>query len=152
VVHRGQIWINTKTNEPRFVCGTNEEWLWHTALDFSPRRTQQRYTGEPWKKDKIEHFEKRYTFTKTAIAPNGFWKSKATGMAVTILAIKDDGWRQIYVLYDLNKMALNDFYEYFEPCTRIETLVSLSRQRKAIRKTKKRIALSKGRYYYTEEE
>lgn len=155
MVFRGQIWIDRKKNPTRwehdtyiYVCGVNNDWVYYTFLHANnPYRNT---SNQPWKKSKVEHFESKYEFTKHAIAPKAYWKSRANGNVIQIVGIKDDGWSTCYIYYDLNKISLNDFFEFFEPCTKIEVMAALSREKSITKKEqrmKRRIAMTPGRYF-----
>jgi hypothetical protein len=163
MVHRGQIWFCKREDPFRgrdvsdqiqnvFVCGVHEDWVYYMPLiDTSVSYYYlRRDTDRGWLKSKKEHFEKRYTFSKHAIHAKAYWKKKATGQPVQILDVKDDGWSKVQVFYDLNKISLWDFWTYFEPCTRVETLLSLAREKsvtKKMEKIKKRIHMTPGRSF-----
>jgi hypothetical protein len=159
MVHRGQIWFCTVEDKRNslndmlinvFVCGVNDGWVYYTNLMDTSRGYYRYDKPRGWFKSKVEHFEKRYTFSKHAIHAKAYWKKKATGQPVQILDVKDDGWSNVQVFYDLNKISLSDFWTYFEPCTRVETLLSLAREKSVIKKMekmKKRIHMTPGRSF-----
>lgn len=145
MVHRGQIWHLPKNPDdapydkdvPVFVCGVHNDWVYYTFLNVIGWHRRYDVANQPWRKAKVEQFEKKYVFSKHAIFEKAYWKKRATGDVVQILGLKDDGWSKIYVYYDLNKISLFDFWEYFEPCTKEEVLLSLAREKSATKKMEK---------------
>lgn len=153
IVHRGQIWEND--NEPNrygvpsgitvFVCGVqDDEWVWYVHLLNEWNVDGDRPT---WRKARMGDFVKKFKFTNMVIAKRSYWKKKATGDIIQIIGIKDDGWKQIRIYYDLNKIDIHYFFHFFMPASKEETLSAIARDLntpKNMKKMKRRLEMIKG--------
>jgi len=132
-------WVDTV-----FVCGVEDSWVWYThIIDFNNLGSHRK----AWDKARVDEFEKRYQFTHHAAAPKSYWRKKATGELTQIIALKDDGWKDIFVYYDLNKIDIHYFFSYFKPASKEDVLAAIAREKQVKRSTKKlkrRIAAVKG--------
>lgn len=153
MVHRGQIWEFKDTGRfPRnyrvFVCGAegniDGDWVWYLhLLDHCNIDGERRH----WNKARVSDFEKKYTFTNHAVASRGYWKKKATGDIIQVIGVRDDGWKNVQVFYDLNKIDIHYFLEFFEPASKEETFAAIAREKhisKNMKKMKRRITMEKG--------
>jgi hypothetical protein len=147
---RGEIW-ETKDPEDEyalqhvFICGVQNEWVWYTHISFRNRH----YIGfaDAWLKARIVEFERKYIFSKHVITTRAYWKKKATGELTQVVGIKDNGWNAIHIYYDLNKIDLHHFIEYFEPATKEEVLRAIAAEAsfpKNEETIKRRIGMEKG--------
>ena len=152
---RGEIWEHSEDHgvgqpwqynfvDTVFICGVEDGWVWYThILEFenlgSPRKA--------WDKTRVAEFERRYKFTHHAAAPKSYWRKQATNELTQIIGLKDDGWKHIFVYYDLNKIDIHYFLSYFKPASKEEVLAAIAREKQVKRSTKKlkrRIAAVKG--------
>ncbi len=149
-VFRGQIWFDSKNDRYLFVCGVSDDnWVYYTYID-------KIYYGNkdlPWTKAKIENFTKHFSFTHTAISPKGYWKAKATKVIVQIIAVKDNGINKVYVIAEFDQFPIYDFYRYFEPCSKVEYLLAIAREKQENKyinekqdRIKRKIKMLPGRY------
>lgn len=147
---RGEIWESQDNEDKKyfvFVCGVQEPWIWYTHIKDRWRLSDD---SPAWIRGRIEPFEKKFRFTKHVIASKAYWKKKATGDLVQIVGVKDDGWKKIYVFYDLNKIDIHNFFEYFEPANKTEVLQSVAKEKsitKNEKRMKRRIAMKQGKIW-----
>ncbi len=159
MVHQGQIWQNV--DEPRdlgtlaqyytpriitvFVCGVqDDEWVWYVHLLDGWNIDG---TRPMWRKARVAEFERKFKFSNRVIAKRSFWKKKATGDLIQVIGLKDDGWKNIHVYYDLNKIDIHYFFHYFMPASKEETLAAIAREvktPKSMKKMKRRLEMVKG--------
>ena len=136
MLYRGQLWTKTRKSsiltdpfsDIFIVTGTGEDWVWYMGLSsptnmfYSSRGRESRFlTKSNWSKARPEHFEKNFEFSHSAIARGVYWKKRATGEFVEIAAVRDNGYSDMTVFFDLDAAPLRQFYEYFAPCTREES-------------------------------
>jgi len=138
MVHRGQLY-ETKDHEERyrtkvFVCGVADSMIWYVHLLSEWNLNAERPV---WQKARISEFERKFNFTNNVIAKRAYWKKKATGDLIQITGIKDDGWKHVHIYYELNKIDIHYFLEYFMPANKQETLDAISRSLHMTKNTKK---------------
>lgn len=153
IVHRGQVWAfrngDSYTNGQRvFVCGVEETdgdtWVWYVHL-----LTAFNIMGErpAWRKARQSEFERKFLFANCVIEKRAYWKKRATGELIQITGLKDDGWKHIRVYYELNKIDIHFFLDYFTPASREEALAAVSRDLKTpknMRKMRRRLEMAAG--------
>ena len=148
MLHQGQIW---ETKDPEvhyrrkiYVCGVqDDEWVWYVHL-LSEWNIND--TRPAWSKARVNEFERKFTYTNHVVTKRAYWKAKATGNMIQIIGVKDDGWKKVYVYYDLNKIDIHYFLEYFMPATGEETLAAIAKELKVtknMKKMKRRIEMVK---------
>jgi len=72
------------------------------------------------RKAKPEAFEKRFKMSKHPVRQGVFWKAKATGQMIRIHGVNKNSHDQIVVYFLTERMTIEDFLSYHEPCSAME--------------------------------
>lgn len=120
----GQIWMDRKVpDKAAFVIGEKDGYVWYsmiTIVEPHPHRDGILGPEVKWTKAKADAFEKRYEMTKHPVRQGVFWKSKATGQMVCIHGVNDNGHSSVVVYFLTQRMTIEDFMCYYEPCSAME--------------------------------